>query len=200
MLWDPANPAGSPISGQPNGDDFNTPQHKNFAAYVQAAHDAVKAVSPDICTVVHVDKGNQEYPAKWIFNILKYYNVDYDMIGLSLYPTQNSGYTKTKLISGYVQPAINNAKALTAAFSKPVIFAEVGMPWDDPDGGAQLIQTIMNAAKTDNNLRGIFYWEPEANPRWEAEGNGTNGYPMGAFNPQTNSPTGALTPFLTNIN
>lgn len=199
MLWDPKDPSGSPISGQPQGDNFNTPQHKNFATYVQAAYDAVKAVNPNICTIVHVDKGQMEYPAKWIFNILKYYNVSYDMIGLSLYPS-HAGYKKGgNLIGGYVQPAINNAKALTKEFGKPVIFAEVGMPWDDAEGGALLIQTIMNAAKTDNNICGIFYWEPEVNPQWEAEGNGTNGYTLGAFNPYTNSPTGALAPFLTNI-
>lgn len=215
MLWDPAysgedpssspsnNQSMSPISGQPNGNNFTSTQAKNFSGYVQAAYDAVKAIDPSICTIVHITDAWQCYwdnSGAWIFNILETNKVDYDMIGLSLYPTQDGGYSKSALMSKYVNPAISNAKKLTGKYGRPVIFAEVGMPWDDPEGGSQLIQAIMDAAKTDQNLRGIFYWEPEVNPRWEAEGTGKNGYTLGAFNPADNSPTGALSPFLTNMN
>lgn len=199
MLWNPDNAKGASNSGQPNGDNFDTPQHANFAGYIQTAYDAVKTIDAGICTIVHVTDAYNEYPAKWVFDILTHYNVNYDMIGLSLYPTQAKGYVKSQLMSKYVNPAIANAKNLTTNYGKPVIFAEVGMPWDDAEGSVQMITAIMDAAKTDKNIRGIFYWEPEANPTWEAEGTGKNGYTLGGFNPSNNSPTNALSPFLNNI-
>ena len=213
MLWDPAygkdNQSGSTISGQPNGNDFSTTQAKNFSSYVQTAYNAVKAVDASICTIVHITDAYKCYwddSGAWIFNILEANKVEYDMIGLSLYPTQatdDSGkyiYKKAELMSNYVNPSIVNAKKLTGRYGRPVMFVEVGMPWDDPESGAQLLQAILDAAKTDVNLRGVFWWEPQANPYWEAEGNGSNGYTLGGFNPYDNSPTTALSPFLTNMN
>lgn len=202
MLWNPDNPSGGANSGQPNGDDYSTPQHANFAGYVQASYDAVKTIDASICTIVHVTNAYEAFYqgyGNWIFNILKYYGVDYDMIGLSLYPSQAPGYTKTNFMSKFVTPAIANAKSLNSYYGKPVIFAEVGMPWDFPEGSVQMLTAIMNAAKTDKSLRGIFYWEPEVSPYWEAEGDGKQGYTLGGFNPNGNSPTNALSPFLTNI-
>lgn len=205
MLWNPDDPKNAENSGQPNGDNFDTPQHANFAGYVQTAYNAVKTIFPGTCTIVHVTNAYEEYPAKWVFEILKNYNVDYDMIGLSLYPSQATDangsniYVKAQLLSKYVNPAISYAKTWTSTYGKPVIFAEVGMPWDDADSAEKMITAIMNVAKTDNNIRGIFYWEPEANPYWEAEGTGKNGYTLGCFNPSNNSPTTALSPFLNDI-
>ena len=207
MMWDPAyspdNQNKSDISGQPaDGDDYSQQRDRNFADYIQTAYNAVKAIDPTICTIVHITNAYESYwdgYGAWIFNILRFYNVDYDMIGLSLYPTQAAGYKAADLLTKYVNPAIDNAKKLSADYGRPIMFAEVGMPWDDPTGAANMIQTIMNAAKSDSNLRGIFYWEPEANPYWEAEGNGSHGYTLGGFDPNTNSPTQALSPFLNNI-
>ena len=200
MLWDPKNPSGGATSGQPNGDNYNSVQHKNFAEYIQTGVNTVKSISKDICTIVHVDKAQSEYPARWIFDILKYHDVTYDMIGLSLYPTQDNSYNASNYLQNIVQPAIDNAATLSSTYGRPVIFAEVGMPWDNPDGAAAMLQKLLDAAKTNKAMRGIFYWEPEANPYWEAEGNGKQGYTLGGFDPQTNSPTQALSPFITNNN
>lgn len=202
MLWDPSygtnSQQNSSVSGQPHGDNFNTPQHANFAGYIQAGVNAVKNFDSDICTIVHVDKAQNEYPAKWIYEILKYYDVTYDMIGLSLYPMQDNAFNEDTFMSSIVDVAISNAESLSSTYGRPVIFAEVGMSFDYPELAADMIQQIMNAANNNSAIRGIFYWEPEANPFWEAEGDGKGGYRDGAFDPDTNSPTQALSPFLEN--
>ena len=57
----------------------------NFAAYINAGYDAVKAVYPQAKVIVHVDEGNNLGQYTWMFDGLKK-NGKWDVIGMSLYP------------------------------------------------------------------------------------------------------------------
>ncbi len=56
----------------------------NFAAYVNAGYDAVKAVYPEAKVIVHLDKGNNLGYYTWLFDGLKQNGAKWDVIGMSL--------------------------------------------------------------------------------------------------------------------
>ncbi len=58
----------------------------NFAAYINAGYDAVKAVYPEAKVIVHLDKGNNLGQYTWMFDGLKQNGAKWDVIGMSLYP------------------------------------------------------------------------------------------------------------------
>ena len=62
----------------------------NFAAYVNAGYDAVKAVYPQAKVIVHVDEGNNLGRYTWLFGELKKNGGKWDVIGMSLYPEDNN--------------------------------------------------------------------------------------------------------------
>ena len=163
----------------------------NFARLITTGYEAVKSFSEDIIVIVHEDNAWSLGDAKWLFgDVLEKFDAKYDMIGLSLYPTQaaywNGGTWQTYLTKG-----IENAEVLCKQFNKPVMFVEVGMPWDEPENGAFMLESIMDAAKENDMLKGVFWWEPESTPAT------SDGYTLGAFN-QDGKPNGSLAPFLDN--
>ncbi|MCH5246966.1 MAG: glycosyl hydrolase 53 family protein [Muribaculaceae bacterium] len=184
----------SPV-GQNWGNGGNDePAFKNFVALVNAGFEAVKAFSEDIITIVHIDNAWNWDTANWFFGYMQKLNAKYDMIGLSLYPSAVylNGSSKPQPVSEYmtyVNQALTNVTRLNQQYDKPVMFVEVGMPWDYPDYGANMLTAILEAARTNDMLKGVFWWEPESNP------NNSGGYTMGATNAD-GSPNGALAPFL----
>ena len=58
----------------------------NFAAYINAGYDAVKAIYPEAKVIVHLDKGNNLSQYTWMFDGLKQNGAKWDVIGMSLYP------------------------------------------------------------------------------------------------------------------
>ena len=62
----------------------------NFAAYINAGYDAVKAVYPQAKVIVHVDEGHNLGRYTWLFGELKKKGGKWDVIGMSLYPEDNN--------------------------------------------------------------------------------------------------------------
>lgn len=161
MMW--------PLGDYQNGD--------NFTQMVNAGYDAVKAVFPEALVIVHLDGGNQSYLYTRIFSKLEAEGGKYDMIGMSLYPGDTSWQKD-------VDDCIANIRKVQADYGKPVMLCEIGFDYTQPETADRILSDMMEKGKA-VDLKGIFWWEPEA----PAE----RGYTKGCFDNGT--PTAALNAF-----
>jgi arabinogalactan endo-1,4-beta-galactosidase len=144
----------------------------NYALFVDRGYAAVKQVFPDAQVIVHVDNCHDNAKFRWNFDGLKAHGARFDMIGASSYPTTAAGLTWQAATAACAA----NLDDMVARYGKPVVLAEVGVPWDHPQGRAIIADLLAKARAVHGGYgRGIFYWEPEST--------GWNGYPMGAFQP-----------------
>ena len=171
MLWDSGKVAGS-STGQ-------------FVTYFHAGREAVRAVYPDAKVILHLDNGWKMETLSWFLNLMKKASLQYDMLGLSLYPSywENNAYPNwnTK-----VQQFVANLPTLHSSYGKPIMLVEFGMPASEPDKAKAALQYLVGNTKNYDYFQGIFYWEPEAE-------HDRNGYDYGAF--AGGKPTVALAPF-----
>ena len=148
----------------------------NFAAYVNAGYDAVKAVYPQAKVVVHVDEGNNLGRYTWLFGELKKKGGKWDIIGMSLYPEDNNWQDLTT-------NCLNNIKTLSEQYNCNVIVSEIGMWWGS-DQAAPMMKKMVDGCKAITTCEGIFYWEPEVYNNWKPANYSTLGwdaYTKGAF-------------------
>jgi arabinogalactan endo-1,4-beta-galactosidase len=97
-------------------------QWANFSKLLNAGVRAVREAStPDhkIEVMIHIHGGGRPGLPKWFFGKLQQNPVDFDVIGLSVYPAWGDSF-----------PAFaDNMKELSTLYGKPVIAAETGYPW-----------------------------------------------------------------------
>ena len=165
MLW--------PI-GKVSSNDFT-----GFAALINAGYEAAKSVYPETLCIIHINNGHQLSRLTWMFNGLKAQNANYDVIGVSLYPEDDTWETVT-------DDCLSNLKTLATTYGKKVMVCEIGMNWESENAEAMLSKMIKGCKAIDGCL-GLFYWEPECYNGWE-------GYAMGAFD-SNGKPTDALNAF-----
>lgn len=154
----------------------------NFAAYISAGYDAVKAVYPEAKVVVHLDKGNNLSQYTWIFDGLKKNGGKWDVIGMSLYPDWITDQTWENVTEG----CLSNIKTLSDKYNCDVVISEIGMVWNS-ENAVPFLKKAIDGCKEIPTCEGIFYWEPECYNNWK-------GYDKGAFD-SNGKPTVALDAF-----
>ena len=153
----------------------------NFAALIKAGYSAVKSVSSTTKVIVHISNGYDNSLFRWMFDGLKASGAQWDIIGMSLYPSTSNW-------ADYDSKCVANINDMVSRYSTPCMVVEVGMPASSPDASRSFLTDIItkvNSVSGSNGL-GVFYWEPEAN-NWQ-------GYGLGAFD-NTGKPTIALDAF-----
>ncbi|MCM1067923.1 MAG: arabinogalactan endo-1,4-beta-galactosidase [Muribaculaceae bacterium] len=158
MLW--------PLGSTDNGD--------NFTQLVNAGYDAVKALFPEASVIVHVDCGDEVWLYDFLFGKITGEGARYDMIGMSLYPDP-SNWQKS------VDACIATIRKVKADYGKPVMLCEIGLDYKEADAADAMMRDMM-AKGLAEDLKGIFWWEPEAPA--------DRGYTKGCFDNGT--PTKAL--------
>jgi arabinogalactan endo-1,4-beta-galactosidase len=156
----------------------------NFAALINSGYNAVKAVNTTTKVIVHISNGYDNSLFRWVFDGLKTNNTNYDIIGMSLYPS-TTNYTTLNA------QCLTNMNDMVGRYGKPVMICEVGMDVNAPTAAKAFLTDIItkvNSVPNGNGL-GVFYWEPEAY-NWQ-------GYSLGAFD-GTGKPTTAMDAFLLN--
>ena len=154
----------------------------NFAQFVNAGYDAVKAVFPNARVIVHISNGWDNNLFRWIFDGLKNNGGKWDVIGMSLYPSPTNWQT-------FNAQCLANMNDMIARYNKEVIVLEVGMSWDQAASSKAFLEDLITKTKTisgDKGL-GVLYWEPESYGNWK-------GYTLGAFD-NNGRPTDALNAF-----
>ena len=154
----------------------------NFAAYINAGYDAVKAIYPEAKVIVHLDKGNNLSQYTWMFDGLKQNGAKWDVIGMSLYPDWITDKTWEQVSDA----CLSNIKTLSGKYNCDVIISEIGMVWNSKNA-APFLKKMVDGCKAISTCEGVFYWEPECNSGW-------NGYDKGAFD-NSGKPTAALDAF-----
>jgi arabinogalactan endo-1,4-beta-galactosidase len=155
----------------------------NFAALVTSGYNAVKSVFPNALVIVHVSNGFDDTLFRFVFDGLFKYGAQYDVIGMSLYPTSsNWAMLNTECLA-----TMND---MVATYGKPVMVVEVGMDVNSASACESFIADLITKVKsvTGGNGLGVFYWEPESYNSWQ-------GYTMGAFG-SNGAPTVAMNAFL----
>jgi arabinogalactan endo-1,4-beta-galactosidase len=153
----------------------------NFAALIKAGYTAVKSVSTTTKVIVHISNGFNNSLFRYIFDGLKTNGAQWDIIGMSLYPSVSNWQTLD------IQ-CLANINDIVSRYSTPVMLVEVGMQASDPTNSRAFLSDIItkvNSVASGNGL-GVLYWEPEAY-NWQ-------GYGLGAFD-NTGKPTIALDAF-----
>lgn len=174
MLWNDADGADAlAVTGRASKN------MANFAAYVNAGYDAVKAVYPDAKVIVHLDKGNKLSQYTWMFDGLKQHGAKWDVIGMSLYPD----WITDQAWQQVSDDCLANMQTLSTKYGCNVILSEIGMVWNS-ENAAPFLKKMVDGCKALSICEGVFYWEPET------YGN-LNGYDKGAFD-DSGKPTVAL--------
>lgn len=157
---------------------------KNFADLVQAGYAAVKSVSSSSKVIVHVSNGFDNNLFHFIFDGLKANGANWDVIGMSLYPTAANWQSLNN-------QCLANMQDMVIRYGKEVMIAEVGMPVSEATAAKAFLTDIIikNNSLPDGKGLGVFYWEPQAYNGWQ-------GYQLGAFD-ATGKPTIAMDAFLT---
>jgi len=155
----------------------------NFAALVNSGYRAVKAVNDSIKVIVHISNGYDNGLFRWMFDGLKANGAQWDIIGMSLYPSSANWQS-------YNESCLTNMKDMVSRYSKQVMICEVGMPVTDAVACQSFIRDLIAKTKSvgGGNGLGVFYWEPECYNNWQ-------GYGLGAFD-NTGKPTVAMDAFM----
>lgn len=173
MLWEKGRVQGTNAAG--------------FAKLFKAGADQVRSIYPDASVILHIDNAWKMETLKWFYSLMANAGVKYDMIGLSLYPSYWNDEKKAfEPWEEKVNQAIANIPQLIKSYNKDVMLVEFGMPAAEPEKGKQALETLWDGLKNETRFKGIFYWEPESEPK-------RNGYSLGAF--KDGKPTIALSPF-----
>jgi len=154
----------------------------NFASLINAGYNAVKSVDTSIKVIVHISNGYDNNLFRWMFDGLKSNNANWDIIGMSLYPTASNWQTLNS-------QCLSNMNDMVSRYNKDVMIVEVGMSWTDSTACNSFLTDIIAKTKSVTNGRGlgVFYWEPESYNNWQ-------GYTLGAFD-NSGKPTVALDAF-----
>lgn len=154
----------------------------NYAKFVLAGYNAVKAVSAGSKVMVHISNGYDNALFRWNLDGLKNNGAKWDVIGMSLYPTAANWAT-------FNSQCLANMNDMVSRYGSEIMICEVGMSWTDATACNAFITDLITKVKSVSNNKGlgVFYWEPEAYNNWQ-------GYSLGAFD-NSGKPTIALNAF-----
>ena len=161
---------------------------KNMAQYAgltKAGAEAVKQVFPEAKVIIHLDGGCDQKRYDFILDGLKQNGVEWDIVGLSVYPYWDIKAGLETDWHGTVRDFTANIKHIYEKYGTGSMVVETGVEVSKPDEGKRILSAIIRAARNDSDghCRGVYYWAPEL------EG----AYPLGAF--QNGRPTTIMDAF-----
>src|SRR5690606_6492707 len=128
----------------------------------------VKAVSRNSKVIVHLSNGYDNNLYRWMFDGLTGNGAKFDVIGMSLYPTESNWQTINN-------QCFFNMQDMQSRYGKEVMICEIGMDYTQEVAAKNFISDIVNKTQSVRGL-GVFYWEPQGYPHYNA------GYRKGAWN------------------
>ncbi len=157
---------------KPLGDATLYPE--NFARLFQRGENTCKKIFPNALTMVHIDNGFDLARTEFILDILQKNEVDYDMLGLSLYPAMNWLANPPVVDLNWqvkVDSCNKNVETIYQKYGKETMIVEIGIPDDLEQLAQEVITYILNQSPP--HLKGLVWWEPITTPDF--------GYKMGAL-------------------
>lgn len=162
----------------------------NYARFISAGNKAVKEISPETKTVVHLSNGFDNSLYRWNIGGLISNGAKFDAIGMSAYPEYAPNTTVNDWAS-FNKKVYFNINDMVTTYNKPVIIAETGMDYRAAENCQGMIADMLSKLRAvKNNMGlGILYWEPQAGPGYNS------GYNLGAWG-ANGRPTTALKGFI----
>lgn len=136
---------------------------EQYAGLTKAGADAVKEVYPDAKVIIHLDDGFDQGLYDRVFDSLKTNGVEWDVIGMSIYPFWAIDGNKEESEIMTLIDAIANIRHLKEKYGSEIMVVETGVDAREPEKGKQFIDALIKATKelTDGACTGVFYWAPE---------------------------------------
>lgn len=136
---------------------------ENYARLTKAGCDAVKEIYPDAKTIIHLDDGFNQKLYDSVFDSLKANGVEWDIIGMSVYPFWAIDGNKEESEIMTLVDSIANINHLKKKYGSEIMIVETGVDAREPQKGKQFIDALIKAARelTDGACTGVFYWAPE---------------------------------------
>ena len=125
-------------------------QMANFAAFINEGYRASKLVFPSADVLVHLSNGYDSSLYRWMLDGLRANNAQFDVVGMSLYPTINDWPNKTEQCLATMQMVVNR-------YNKAVMLVELGMPWDAAEQSRLFIADIRAKTKAFRRIRDLEY-------------------------------------------
>lgn len=151
-----------------------------FVSIVNTAYDAVKAINPDVQTLLHVSRCEDTQWLTDYFDRLQAAGAKWDAIGLSMHVKAS-----TLTPEAMTAKVCENVKMLRERYGKPVFIVETGYYNDrQMEGNQWLCDLLMQLVEA--GAAGLYYWEPEL----------ADDYDLGAWNPLTRKPSLSMDAFL----
>ena len=167
MLWGPVGtPKDQLIQCFSNSSEANWAR---FARLLTAAGNACREECPDAKIILHTERVPRPSTLQGFYNYMKNHDVDYDIIGLSYYPYYH----------GLLNVLNTALRTLQASYpDKDVMIVETGYSYEYDMGGSvdcsstwpisqqgqrQFTIDLINKLKEFDNVKGLFWWFPEAN-------------------------------------
>jgi len=167
MLWGPVGtPKDQLIQCFSNSSEANWAR---FARLLTAAGNACREECPDARIILHTERVPRPSTLQGFYNYMKNHDVDYDIIGLSYYPYYH----------GLLNVLNTALRTLQASYpDKDVMIVETGYSYEYDMGGSvdcsstwpisqqgqrQFTIDLINKLKEFDNVKGLFWWFPEAN-------------------------------------
>lgn len=148
---------------------------EQYAELTKAGVQAVREVYPEAEVIIHLDNGFDQALYDRVFDSLKANGVEWDTIGISVYPywAMEGGFEKSEVMT--LVDALANIRHLKSKYGSDVMIVETGVDGRNPEAGKEFIRAIVKGSKelTNGACTGVFYWAPE----WNAE----DDYRLGAF-------------------
>lgn len=160
---------------------------ENYALLTMSGIDAVREVYPNAKVIIHLDNGFDRKLYDKVFDSLQQNGVQWDIIGMSLYPywAMEGGYEPDE--ESMLNDAIDNIKHLKEKYGTDVMITEVGVDAREPEKGYDFMTHMFDRIfeETDGACIGVYYWAPEINAY--------DSYHLGAFH--ENRPTKIMESF-----
>lgn len=166
---------------------------ENYARFVTAGYNAVKEISPETQTVVHLSNGFDNALYRWNIGGLISNNAKFDVVGMSAYP-EYAPNTSPKDWEMFNSKVYANISDLIKLYKKPIIIAETGMDYREENDCQNMLSDMIKKIRSisDRMGLGVVYWEPQAGPGYN------RGYNLGAWGAD-GKPTKALNGFIDNV-
>lgn len=148
---------------------------ENYATLTKAGLAAAREVYPEAEMIIHLDNGFDQNLYDTVFDSLKANGVEWDTIGMSVYPFWAIAGGQEESAEMTLVDAIANIRHLKQKYGSDVMIVETGVDARDPRPGRLWLDALIKASKTltDGACTGVFYWAPEV----DAEAD----YRLGAF-------------------
>lgn len=164
MLWQTGHiwPAG----GGQNGGTWDV-----FANYLKKASQACRECCPKAKVMLHVEMSRSTNPSAFFQNVNSY-NVDYDLMGLSYYPSYHGDLATLESVINSLATVNPNRDLMIMETGYASQWALPGTKYTfdqypySTEGQAQFTRDLVSTLKKHSNVKGLFWWWPEANEYW----------------------------------